>query len=187
MLSPDSKVYLIDHHHLVFALWKLSELYSYDNPGANNPYLQCYFTVTRDFSQTRLKQDEFFKRLNAINMAHPYDESGQQLPLTAIPRHIADLKDDPYRSLAGFVRKAGSFEKSDAPYTEFKWADYFRTKIAIDSVIFNIREAIAKSLELVKTDPVRKTLPGYNIDLKQKILEDAKLGLVDIKKLKKPT
>ena len=36
------------------------------------------------------------------------------------------MRDDPYRSLAGEVRKAGGYAKDSAPFTEFLWADFFR-------------------------------------------------------------
>jgi hypothetical protein len=44
---------------------------------------------------------------------------------------IADLIDDPYRSLAGFVRKRGGFVKTEKPYVEFAWADFFRTRVRL--------------------------------------------------------
>ena len=39
------------------------------------------------------------------------------------------LKDDPFRSLAGELRRAGGFAKETTPFSEFLWADFFRRKI----------------------------------------------------------
>ena len=39
---------------------------------------------------------------------------------------LCSLVDDPYRSLAGLARKAGTYDKVDVPFTEFKWANYLR-------------------------------------------------------------
>lgn len=163
VLSPDSKMYLIDHHHLGLALFRLSERYSYEHPHSkkDNPYTHCAFTIVKDFSKTELTHDEFFKCLESINMLHPYNEKGLKISVAELPKHIADLKDDPYRSLAGFVRKSGGFQKSTAPYTEFKWADYFRDKIPEDLIKNDIQGAIAKANILIKKDPKCKELSGY--------------------------
>ncbi len=36
------------------------------------------------------------------------------------------LKNDPYRSLATFLREQGIYSKEQTPYIEFQWADAFR-------------------------------------------------------------
>jgi hypothetical protein len=39
---------------------------------------------------------------------------------------VRGLTDDPYRSLAGAVREAKAFDKSNKPFAEFLWANFFR-------------------------------------------------------------
>ena len=190
VLSPDGKMYLIDHHHLGLALCRLSERYSYEHPHAkkgDNPYSECCFTIVKDFSNTELTHDEFFKCMESINMLHPYDENCKKVDPSKIPRHIADLKDDPYRSLAGFVRKAGGYQKSNAPFTEFKWADYFRDQIPEELIKNDIQGAIAKANILIKTDIVCKSLPGYveNAECKELSHENLGLATLDKKKVEK--
>lgn len=58
--------------------------------------------------------------------AHPYNDKGERCGFSAIPKQLERLKDDPNRSLAAEVRKAGGYAKEAAPYTEFLWADFFR-------------------------------------------------------------
>lgn len=56
---------------------------------------------------------------------------GPQSPAT-LPAHIKDLKFAPYRSLVGIVREHHGYPKNNAPFSEFKWANFFRTRILID-------------------------------------------------------
>lgn len=184
VLSPDNKMYLIDHHHLGLALWRLSERYSFEHPHAkkDNPYLSCCFTIVKDFSKTELNHEEFFKCMESINMLHPFDEKGVRTNPNKIPRHIADLKDDPYRSLAGFVRKAGGYQKSDAPFTEFKWADFFRQHIPEELIKNDIQGAIAKANILIKTEDKCKELPGYIENAECAVLSNETMGIVDLNK-----
>jgi hypothetical protein len=44
-------------------------------------------------------------------------------------RSVADLMYDPYRSLAGALRRTGGFAKDTTPYSEFLWADFLRRRI----------------------------------------------------------
>ena len=38
---------------------------------------------------------------------------------------VAELIDDPFRSLAGELRRAGGFAKDTTPFSEFLWADFY--------------------------------------------------------------
>jgi hypothetical protein len=42
-----------------------------------------------------------------------------------LPKTVAGLIDDPFRSLAGELRRAGGFAKDTTPFSEFLWADFF--------------------------------------------------------------
>ncbi len=67
------------------------------------------------------------------NWVYLFDElGGGPLPPEALPAHIKDLKFDPYRSLAWIVREHHGYLKNDAPFSEFKWANFFRTHILLD-------------------------------------------------------
>ena len=71
--------------------------------------------------------------MHQSNWVYLFDENGggPQAPAT-LPRHIKDLKHDPYRSLAWLVRDHHGYLKNDAPFSEFKWANFFRTHILLD-------------------------------------------------------
>ena len=53
--------------------------------------------------------------MRAHNYIWSFDEHGQPLDLAtftaALPRSVQGLRDDPYRSLAALVRKAGGYDK----------------------------------------------------------------------------
>jgi hypothetical protein len=73
---------------------------------------------------------------------------------------VTDLKDDPFRSLAGELRRVGGFAKDTTPFSEFLWADFLRRKMSRKSVEANFDKAIEKALALGKSkDAVY--LPGW--------------------------
>jgi hypothetical protein len=61
---------------------------------------------------------------------------------------VADLKDDPFRSLAGELRRAGGFAKDTTPFSEFLWADFLRRRLSRKMVEDNFAKAIEKGLAL---------------------------------------
>ncbi len=76
-----------------------------------------------------------------------------------LPKRIWDLKDDPFRSLAGAVREAGGFAKVDTPYTEFLW----RTSTAAHEAAETDDEfddAAEKAIRLSRSKDA-KHLPGW--------------------------
>ena len=75
----------------------------------------------------------FWKTMHEQNWVYLFDHSGggPQQPET-LPLHIKDLQFDPYRSLAWIVREHHGYTKNNAPFSEFKWANFFRTRILLD-------------------------------------------------------
>jgi hypothetical protein len=109
--GPRGRFYIVDHHHLGQALWQEAVKTVWVMPLA-------------DFSDAAPAL--FWRLMEFRQWAHPYDNQGRRHEAAAIPKRLAQLKDDPYRSLAGEVRKAGGYAKDVTPYTEFLWADFFR-------------------------------------------------------------
>ena len=73
---------------------------------------------------------------------------------------MADLKDDPFRSLAGELRRAGGFAKDTTPFSEFLWADFLRRRMSRKSVDADFAKAIEKSLAFAKSKDAIY-LPGW--------------------------
>lgn len=111
VIGPKGRPYVIDHHHLARALHDEGQKTVLVQPVAN---LQ------------KLTQEHFWRFLDNKGWLHPFDEHGDRQSYSAIPKKIGQLKDDPFRSLAGAVRNAGGYAKETTPFMEFIWADYFR-------------------------------------------------------------
>src|SRR5262252_6527098 len=56
-------------------------------------------------------------------------------------KSLVQLKDDPFRSLAGALRRAGGFAKEITPFSEFLWADFLRHRIKRKAVQSNFSVA----------------------------------------------
>ena len=78
-----------------------------------------------------------------------------------MPQRLSQLKDDPYRSLAGLVRIAGGFAKDQAPFVEFLWADFFRPLVAERLIKKDPRRAVREATRLARSHAARY-LPGWS-------------------------
>ena len=87
-------------------------------------------------------------------------EGGDRCDYKKIPRSVAELKDDPYRSLAGELRRIGGFAKDTTPFSEFLWADFLREPIGKASVKNQYKSAIKKAYKLAKSSKANY-LPGW--------------------------
>ena len=145
VLGPEGRYYIVDHHHLGMALHEERQE-------------TVQLTVLKDMSWLDLKT--FWRVMEFHQWAHPYDENGRRIAFSQLPRRVFELKDDPYRSLAGLARKTGAFAKDITPFSEFLWADYFRPRIKKQNVQQSMDAAVAYALELAK-HPEASYLPGW--------------------------
>ena len=145
VLGPGGKQYLVDHHHLALALHE---------EGMN----EVLVTVTADLSA--LTKTAFWTYLDNRALCHPYDASGKRRDFDAIPKRIADLQDDPYRSLAGALRRMGGYAKDETPFSEFLWADFLRRRVKPRQLDEHFSAAVEKALAIAKTEAAAY-LPGW--------------------------
>lgn len=145
LLGPKKKHYVIDHHHLSRAL---------QEEGVENVLV----TVVADLHE--LDKDEFWTVCDHKSWSHPYDSGGVRREFKDIPKAIGDLVDDPYRSLAGELRRAGGFAKDTTPFSEFLWADFLRRRVKSKRVEGDFTEALEEALRLAKS-PGAGYLPGW--------------------------
>jgi hypothetical protein len=143
--GPKGALYVVDHHHLARALHE---------EGVE----KIAVNVIADLA--KLKRDEFWAHCDNRGWCHPYDEDGERRGFDKIPRSIDDLKDDPFRSLAGQLRRAGGCAKEDTPFTEFMWADFLRRRIKRKLVEDDFSAAMVKALSLARS-PAAEHLPGW--------------------------
>jgi hypothetical protein len=152
--SSDSPLYLIDHHHLAAALHSLGVRecyaavvrdYSSSSPSSlgggggaqeDDQQQEKKEEPGGDQQQQQQQQEKMFWRLmRRDGCLWPHDASGKEVAWEELPRRlpcsVAELGDDPYRSLAGLVRRAGGYEKSARPFAEFVWANHLRERVPL--------------------------------------------------------
>jgi hypothetical protein len=145
ILGPKRRHYVIDHHHLARALY---------DEGVK----EMAVTVIVDLSA--LDGAAFWTVLDNRNWMHPFDADGRRRPYGDIPKSVSDLVDDPFRSLAGELRRAGGYAKDTTPFSEFLWADFLRRNLKRKAVARDFDSAMERALQLAKS-PVANYLPGW--------------------------
>jgi hypothetical protein len=145
ILGPRQRHYIIDHHHLALALLSV---------GIKNVLV----TVVADLSM--LEPEQFWIVLDHHSWVHPYDQEGRRVTFARIPKSVDRLKDDPFRSLAGELRRAGGFAKDTTPFSEFLWADFLRRRIARRRVKEKFPAAVREAMQLAKSQDAHY-LPGW--------------------------
>jgi hypothetical protein len=145
VIGPEKALYITDHHHLACA-------------ALESKVLNGYFTVEANLSKLDLQ--EFWPEMDKRLWVHPLDEHGVRHNYVSIPRHLAGLVDDVYRSLAGYVRDAGGYEKTRTAFAEFIWADYFRRTVPIEDVQNDFHAAVHAAKHLARS-PLAKGIPGF--------------------------
>jgi hypothetical protein len=146
VVGPKGHCYIVDHHHLSLALM---------DEGVE----EVAVAVLDDLS--RLEREVFWRVLEFRAWCHPYDAAGRRCDYKRIPKRLRDLKDDPYRSLAAFVRNAGGFAKSQQPFAEFLWADYFRMRMKFSALQQLSKKVVRTGIRLARHRDA-SYLPGWS-------------------------
>ena len=145
ILGPKQRHYVIDHHHLALAL---------HDEGVE----EVAVTVIANLS--KLDGDAFWTVMDNRSWMHPFDAKGRRREYKDIPKAVTGLVDDPFRSLAGELRRAGGFAKDTTPFSEFLWADFFRRRIKRKLVENDFDRAVTRALELARSKDA-DYLPGW--------------------------
>jgi len=145
ILGPKERHYVIDHHHLALAL---------HDEGVTD------VAVTVVSNLSKLDNEAFWFMMDNHNWMHPFDDDGRRRPYKDIPKDITGLVDDPFRSLAGELRRAGGFAKDTTPFSEFIWADFLRRRMKRKLVDGDFDRALVKALQLAKSADA-DYLPGW--------------------------
>lgn len=149
VLAPDGALYLIDRHHLACAM---------KADGVEGVQIR----QVADFSTLATK--DLWSALEAKGWCHPFDADGRRRPFDDIPATLDSLLDDPFRSLASALRRSGGFTKRAAPFSEFAWADFLRTRIPSHTVAMDFDSALDHAMSLART-PAAQHLPGWRASL----------------------
>jgi hypothetical protein len=145
VLGPREIPFAIDHHHVAAALHQI-----------NVDVVPC--VLVADLSS--LSPTQFWLTLENHSWVHPFDSQGRRIPFVSLPRHVRELANDEYRSLAAFVRDAGGFEVTQVPLAEFRWADLFRSTLRFPETDAEFHALIGEALTLARSKLARG-MPGY--------------------------
>ncbi len=143
--GPKGQLFILDHHHLARALY---------DEGVE----RVRVSIVIDLSM--LSAGEFWEVCEERSWCHPYDATGRLHEASALPRTVGELTDDPYRSLASALRRAGGFAKSAANYSEFRWADFLRRHIPRAKLEADFDQAVRDALVLAGSAAAAH-LPGW--------------------------
>ena len=145
VLGPKHRNFVVDHHHLARAL---------HDEGVKE------VAVTAIANLSALDSDAFWTVMDNRNWMHPFDADGVRRHYEDIPKSVTGLIDDPFRSLAGELRRAGGFAKDTTPFSEFLWADFLRRRMKRKAVERDFASAVEKALQLAKSMDA-DYLPGW--------------------------
>lgn len=145
ILGPKRRSYVVDHHHLARAL---------HDEGVKD------VAVTVIANLSKLEIDAFWTVMDNRSWMHPFDANGVRRHYKDIPKSVAELVDDPLRSLAGELRRAGGFAKETTPFSEFLWADFLRRRMKRKLVEHDFEHALEQAMQLAKSEGAGY-LPGW--------------------------
>lgn len=143
--GPGGDQWLIDQHHLACALAE---------EGVEDVLVSVIAKADH------LDKKTFLAFMDNRAWLHVYDKNGNKRSWKHLPETIDGLEDDPYRSLAGDVRRLGGYAKTETPYSEFLWADYFRTQIKSGKLHRSYDACLERAVDLARIHNAAY-LPGY--------------------------
>jgi hypothetical protein len=144
-LAPKPVFFIVDRHHLLRAL--------HDEGLTEAP-----ISVVEDWSN--LPHDVFWSALQSRNWCRPFDDKGERRDYRDIPKSLGDLIDDPFRSLAGALKRGGGYTKDKSLFSEFRWADFLRDRIERETIENDFDCALALAMSLARSYQAR-ALPGW--------------------------
>jgi hypothetical protein len=144
VIGPDG-IWMIDRHHLVRMLHEegLEEI------GVE---------IVTDLSHCT--SDAFLSFMERRSWFHLFDEKGQRQSRGTIPRHVTGLRDDPYRSLAGAVRRRGGYVKVDMPHAECRWASFLREHVTRPMCADHYENCLEEAVAIARSQDAAH-LPGW--------------------------
>ncbi|QKS30741.1 MAG: hypothetical protein FAZ92_01250 [Accumulibacter sp.] len=132
VIGRDNKFCLTDHHHLARAVWETAK--GKNDAGITTDNARVVVEVLYNWSV--LKEYNFWKAMHDAAWVYLFDQNGGgPLQPAQLPTHIKDLRNDPYRGLAWYVRSNFGYSKRPTDFAEFRWAQYFRMRMVLDNDI----------------------------------------------------
>lgn len=141
VIGPDGIFYIIDHHHLLTALWR-SNL-----KGIHPDDIQVNVLITASYKDETSSIAEFWSKLLSSDDVYNIDNKGlAHMNFSLLPNHVDKLLNDPFRTLSRWVRESCGYVKQgvsqcnsirpDPPhyaphFMEFYWGNFFRQQLTL--------------------------------------------------------
>lgn len=128
--------FCIDRHHSIMACHQM---------GIQE--VHCH--LIQDWSD--LQHDEFWKKMEESNLCFLYDNQNKKQDPEKLKKHVSQLDNDPYRSLAFLLRYNRILTKDETiPFVEFKWAQFLRKYVKIRFWDFSLNQAFKDAKKVLK-------------------------------------
>ena len=148
VIGPGGVPYLIDGHHVSLALLKTGTATTVE--------------ARVEANWRNLDKEEFWRKMRQRDWVYLFDHEGKgPLNPEKLPHKLTEMADDPYRALAWEVRKQGGYEKTSGLFAEFRWANFFRGRVAVGHGTADFQRAIDAALKISHSAEA-KDLPGYS-------------------------
>jgi hypothetical protein len=148
VVGPQGVFYVTDHHHFAMAYAQIV--------GDSAVVLA---TIQENWGT--LDPAVFWPKMADAQYTYLFDEHGEgPMTLAALPQDVFGLRDDPFRSLAWGVKKAGGYQDSTVPHADFQWANFLRTRFAADTVRGDFDTTVERAVDAAHSASARD-LPGY--------------------------
>lgn len=145
VLAPNGFYYILDRHHELLAMMEA---------GVQRPAVE----LVADYS--KLSMEDFKKEMLAHNWLYLRDENGRAvLHFEDLPQSLTELRDDPYRALAWFLKREDGYEKSRVPFSDFEWANALRYIVPRKTIVNDFDKALKMAKEFAESKEANY-LPG---------------------------
>ena len=135
VLGPCARSYILDRYHQLCAL-------------AAEGVADVQVSVVEDLRG--FEWVGFWRTLDRRGWCRPRDAEGQRQDYSYIPTTIDGLVDDPFRSLARALRRAGGYAKQQTPFSDFLWADFLRGQVARTLINDDFEAALRAAMALAR-------------------------------------
>lgn len=146
VIDRKGKYFLVDRHHLCSACILIG-------------IQKVKIMLMADFSYTK-SDEEFWLQMQEKKYVLLQDAHGLPITPDMLPKTLEGLSNDPYRSLAGLVRDAGTIRKVNVPFSEFLWAAFFRQRIDEEVIDGMLHSNLKVAIRLAQSEDA-KNIPGY--------------------------
>lgn len=158
VVGPDGNFYLVDGHHKSLALLK-----SERTETVHVTIVDVWDGFPKNASKAKKQKimEDFWKHMELEKLVYLYDSAGKKITPKDLPTSLLNLKNDPYRSLAGILRDEGAYGKTKEKFfVEFEWARALYKHFDGKKINPNDPQVLLEAIEFALNNPASQGLPG---------------------------